>query len=486
MEFLGFYLKLISVKFFSDNKMDLDLDEPAPEAMDCDAPIEAELNTGTTSAGNATAEIGQTSANGDTLSSKNDENKVPAVKLRNRLITKRYECKAKMHVKRIGDRWEVTQFVEEHTHEASNKFALKKYLRSHKNIPKEEMHFIDLLRAVNLSAGRIMEIMTELYGSRANVPYDTKKISNYTAKHNEKLRHIDIPELLEYFEELKKEDPNFFYRYKLDKESRVENLFWVDGKARELYKLYNDCISFDTTYMTNMYKLPCAPILGINRYGQTIQFGCGFLRNERIGNFIWLFEQFLEAMGGLHPVNIITDQDQAMRTAILSVFIYTILRNCRWHIMQKLQQEIGPYIAKNEELRKDFNEIVDYSLTPAEFEARWAEMIVKHDVSQNKHLTDLYGIRDHFVPAYFMNCFFPFLQTTARSEGFNAVLKKYTTPHGRLLHFFKQYMKLQEKIDCTEDHNEFEGDDKTLRVWGDFPMEEQMLKTYTIPIFRKF
>ncbi|KAM0839527.1 hypothetical protein ACQ4PT_060258 [Festuca glaucescens] len=299
------------------------------------------------------------------------------------------------------------------------------------------MNFIDLLHAVNLSAGRIMEIMSELYGSRANVPYDTKKISNYTAKQNEKHMHIDIPEQLEYFEELKKEDPNFFYRYKLDKESRVENLFWVDGPAREVYKLYNDCISFDTTYMTNMYKLPCAPIIGINRYGQTIQFGCGFLRNERIGNFVCLFEQFLEAMGGLHPLNIITDQDQAMRTSILSVFVNTILRNCQWHIMQKLQQEIGPFIAKHEELRKDFNEIVDCSLTPAEFETRWVEMIQKHDVAHNKHLTDLYGIRDHFVPAYFMNCFFPFLQTTARSEGFNAVLKRYVSPHGSLLHFFK-------------------------------------------------
>ncbi|KAM0872889.1 hypothetical protein ACQ4PT_038438 [Festuca glaucescens] len=297
--------------------------------------------------------------------------------------------------------------------------------------------------------------------------------------------HIDIPELLEYFEELKKEDPNFFYRYKLDKESRVENLFWVDGPAREVYKLYNDCISFDTTYMTNMYKLPCAPIIGINRYGQTIQFGCGFLRNERIGNFVRLFEQFLEAMGGLHPLNIITDQDQAMRTAILSVFVNTILRNCRWHIMQKLQQEIGPFIAKHEELRKDFNEIVDCSLTPAEFEARWAEMIQKHNVAQNKHMTDLYGIRDHFVLAYFMNRFFPFLQTTARNEGFNAVLKRHVSPHGSLLHFFKQYMKLQEKIDCTEDHNEFEGEDKTLRLWGDYPMEEQMLQTYTLTIFKK-
>ena len=102
---------------------------------------------------------------------------------------------------------------------------------------------------------------------------------------------------------------------------------------REVYKLYNDCISFDTTYMTNMYNMPCAPFIGINRYGQSIQLGCGFLRNERIPNFVWLFETFLEAMGGLHPLNIITDQDVAMKTAILVVFLAAIHKNCRWHIM---------------------------------------------------------------------------------------------------------------------------------------------------------
>uniref|UniRef100_A0ACD5WU52 Uncharacterized protein n=1 Tax=Avena sativa TaxID=4498 RepID=A0ACD5WU52_AVESA len=51
---------------------------------------------------------------------------------------------------------------------------------------------------------------------------------------------------------------------------------------------------------------------------------------------------------------------------------------------------------------------------------------------------------------------------------------------------FKQYMKIQEKIDVAEDSYEFEGDDKTFKVWGDFPMEAQMLRTYTLPIFRKF
>ena len=113
-----------------------------------------------------------------------------------------------MRVKRVGAKWEVTQFIEEHTHELIKKFALKKYLRSHKKIPREERRFIDLLHEVNLTSGRIMQIMGELYGNQKNVPYDSKTVSNYTAKLGDKLRFKDIPELLLQFEELKKKTPD--------------------------------------------------------------------------------------------------------------------------------------------------------------------------------------------------------------------------------------------------------------------------------------
>ena len=242
------------------------------------------------------------------------------------------ECKAKLRVKRDGGegaKWKVTQFIEEHTHDVIEKYALKKYLRSHNKIPDEEKKFIDLLHEVNIPSGRIMEIMGELYGNKRNVPYNSKTVSNYTAKLDHPNKIKDIPELLDYFEELKKEDPRFYYKFKLDDEQRVENLFWVDGAARDVYPLYHDCISFDTTFMTNQYQMPCAPFIGINRYGQSIQLGCGFVRHERIENFVWLFERFLDAMDGLHPLN----------------------RFCRWHIMQKVQEKLGPFVAKREDLR---------------------------------------------------------------------------------------------------------------------------------------
>jgi hypothetical protein len=192
----------------------------------------------------------------------------------------------------------------------------------------------------------------------------------------------------------------------LDELSRVERTFWVDGDA---YTLYNGCISFDTTYLTNMYKMPCAPFIGINRNGQSIYFGCGFLRNKRRSRFCVDFEKFLEAMDGLHPENIITNQDGAMRSTILTLLVNTIHRNCRWHIMQKMQEKLGPFIAKKDDLWKDFNEVIDYSLSIEEFETTWAQMLVKHDIVENEGFQDVYDLREHFVPVYFQHRFFSFL-----------------------------------------------------------------------------
>ena len=66
------------------------------------------------------------------------------------------------------------------------------------------------------------------------------------------------------------------------------------------------------------------------------------------------------------------------------------------------------------------------------------------------------------------------------------MLKKYVDPYSSILRFFKQYMKLQEKIEVAKDAHEFVGEEKTVRVWSDFPMDKQMLNTYTLPIYNIF
>jgi hypothetical protein len=110
-----------------------------------------------------------------------NELEAPPVRQRNHNITKKTDCKARLRVKRRGQKWHVTMFIEEHTHACIKKFSLKKYLRFHKGIPTEERDFVKLMHKVYLSAVRVMKIMGKLYGKLANVPYGSKDVSNYMA-----------------------------------------------------------------------------------------------------------------------------------------------------------------------------------------------------------------------------------------------------------------------------------------------------------------
>ena len=128
---------------------------------------------------------------------------------------------------------------------------------------------------------------------------------------------------------------------------------------------------------------------------------------------------------------------------------------------------------------KAFELCVDPSLTVEEFERSWKTMIETYQVQDNETLNSLWEKRMYWVSAYFMQCFFPFLQTTQCSEGFNAVLKWYMSPGNSLLQFAKQYTTLQQKIPGSELHQEANTMLKQPKLLAYLPMERQMSKIYT-------
>jgi hypothetical protein len=117
-----------------------------------------------------------------------------------------------------------------------DKPSLAKFLRSHAGIPKEKVQFLTLLYNCNLEMSRMMQLMSELYGSAHSVPYHEKHLSNLRVGIRAHGARSDMSETLSYFDELKKEDIIFFYKVKLDGDDKVENIFWVDGAARVAYK----------------------------------------------------------------------------------------------------------------------------------------------------------------------------------------------------------------------------------------------------------
>ncbi|XP_037480462.1 protein FAR1-RELATED SEQUENCE 5-like [Triticum dicoccoides] len=307
-----------------------------------------------------------------------------------------------------------------------------------------------------------MTTSTPLHTSTSNTQTDetaadteVNDVTNLKAKYHRESRLADIEDMIAYFEEKAKADADLFYRIRLDDEDRVKNMYWVDGAARRAYKHFGDCISFDATYLTNMYKMPRAPFIGINNHNQSLQFGCGLVRNEDTHDYTWLFKTFLECMGGLAPMNIITDQDFSMCACIEEVFSLAVHRHFSWHIIKKADETLGTFFADCPELYKAFELSVDHSLTVEEFEQSWTDMIETY-------------------------------QTTQRNEGFNAVLKRYVSPGNSLLQFAKQYTALQQKILGSELQQEANTALKQPKLLTYLPMERQMRKIYTNKIFNKF
>ena len=53
--------------------------------------------------------------------------------------------------------------------------------------------------------------------------------------------------------------------------------------------------------------------------------------------------------------------------------------------MDKFLGTIGPILAKNEELNEEFVDCLNHTVSPEDFESKWAAMVQKHDLEGNEH-----------------------------------------------------------------------------------------------------
>ena len=133
-------------------------------------------------------------------------------------------------------------------------------------------------------------------------------------------------------------------------------------------------------------------------------------------------------MGGKHPQTIITDQDKAIKTTIEEVVTNTRHKNCLFHVKTKCySKNVKVFIAKDG-LDEEFEDIVNNCVIEEEFEYLWENMIKERNLKNNKYFTKMWETRKKFIPVYYKNVFFPFIQNTSRSEAANARFKEIVGP----------------------------------------------------------
>nr|GEZ09064.1 hypothetical protein [Tanacetum cinerariifolium] len=164
------------------------------------------------------------------------------------------------------------------------------------------------------------------------VDVTSKQCSDILSEQRKQYKGKEFYGLIKHFQDKASVDINQYFKIDLNSDGSPRNIFWTDGRSRDAYINFGDVVVFDVTYLTNKFKFPFAPFVGVNHHGQSILFGAALLENEREEMFEWLFEQFLECMFDKYPASIITDHDKSICNAIHKVFPNTRHRYCSWQI----------------------------------------------------------------------------------------------------------------------------------------------------------
>jgi hypothetical protein len=181
---------------------------------------------------------------------------------------------------------------------------------------------------------------TKWYVTRVTIGHNhelspSKDCHNYIARS----RHLrlgtgSVVALRDYFSRMRTVNDNFYFEMDMDAECRLKNVFWADARSRASYVDFGDAVTFDTTYLTNKYKM-FTPFVRVNHHNQSILFGAALISSEDTTTFVWLFETWLKCMKGHAPRAIIIDQDRTIKSAIKKNFSNDRHRFSLWHILKK-------------------------------------------------------------------------------------------------------------------------------------------------------
>ncbi len=370
----------------------------------------------------------------------------------------RFVCKAGLRVRFVKEtgKWHVYRFDDDHSHDLLGARHTPLH-RCHRNLSDADKAQVGTMHGYGFTGSSIYGFIAGQSGGYDKAGFTKKDMYNHISKMRlQQTVDGDAMAALHYLRGKGDNDHDFFMKYTVDLEGRLQHLFWADGNSKLDYKCFGDVVAFDTTYKKNKYNKPFVIFSGVNHHRNTIIFACALVADETEETYKWILRVLLEAMNGKAPLSVITDSDKAMRNAIKVVFPKACHRLCAWH----LERNATSNVASNEFTRA-FKDCMFADITVAQFESKWSSMVESLGLQENCWVQKIYRKRTMWASAYLRGKLFVGLRTTSMCESINAWLKRYIR-HGHnlvdFLHHFHRglsYLRYNELVaDFKSTHGE--------------------------------
>ncbi|XP_054809814.1 protein FAR1-RELATED SEQUENCE 5-like [Prosopis cineraria] len=399
----------------------------------------------------------------------------------------RTNCKARMVVSRVGQKFRITVIDREHNHPLHTKDTVS-LLPCQRNISEAQAYEMDLAEESGLEPRDTFDLMSTYAGGPENLGYTMTDVKTYLmCKRKRHMKFGEVGCLLEYFQKQIEENPAFYHKYQLDPDQHITNVFWADARMLIDYAHFGEVVSLDTTYSTNQNHRPLALFSGFNHHRSVVIFGAALLYDETIESFKWLLETFLDAHIQKKPQTVFTDQDQAMARALCEVLPNTKHCLCSWHLLKNGVKHLGNLMKDGSHFLTDFKKCMFNYVDVEKFEEAWSQLLSSYNVHENGWLKSTYDIKEKWAWCYVKETCTLGMRSTQISESVNADVKRCTKPKLDIKRFFKRFDKVVAKKRYKEVELEYESRQKIPRMVNQSaPILRQLVQVYTPTVFDMF
>ncbi|KAJ9552192.1 hypothetical protein OSB04_016237 [Centaurea solstitialis] len=405
-----------------------------------------------------------------------------------------YNCYAFLHgfdirirVSKMKDgKWVVDQFNDIHNHELTTTPTKVMKHHSHEKFYRsvECKYLMVKLGQSELRPSQIKKAVNTMK-SPFEADVTSKQCADILFEQRKQYKGKEFYGLIKHFQDKASVDMNQYFVVDLFEDGSPRNIFWADGRSRDSYIKFGDVVVFDVTYMTNKFKMPFAPFIGVNHHDQSILFGGALLENEKEETFEWLFENFLKCMFNKHPRAIITYQDKAMGNAIKKVFPNTRHRYCAWHIKKHELEHLWPFKAHYSDFEEIYRKWIK-SDTIENFETQWEVLRDKYNFEGSCWMMEMYNQRKFWVKAFLKDVFLAGMTTSGRSESIHSFFDGYVNSNTMLNEFVIQYDKAVECRRAAEEDEDFKSMNSRPILLSVHPIFSKVGTCYTRKMFELF
>ncbi|XP_019190297.1 PREDICTED: protein FAR1-RELATED SEQUENCE 5-like [Ipomoea nil] len=317
----------------------------------------------------------------------------------------------------VGDDglWTVTKHEKMHNHELCV-FNKSHLLRSHRSVGDNQLLYLQGLKDSGVALADGIRFLKHQSGGSPLVGFTNRDAYNSMATDTVKrLDGTDSNSLIEIFRRRQSTETDFFFDFELDLGAR---LCWM------------------------------------NHHCMNVMFGCGFLMNEMIESFVWLFKAFLRSMGGKCPQTIMTDQCAVMTAAISKVFPTSRHRICIWHIGENSKKHIKT-LRNNKDFLDTFNYVLKYTKTEAEFQFYWTRLVTDYKCHKNTWLEKSYDCREKWCLAFNKDYFSGGILSSQRSETTNHSISRRLSKTAGLCDFYSSFVSVISEWRSKENCEDF-------------------------------